>query len=271
MDGIAVAHEVRPGPAGSPVVLLANSLGATRSMWDRQLDDLTDFFTVVRYDARGHGTSPAPAGPYTIDDLAADVVTLLDHLGIDEVHLVGLSLGGMTALRTAAICPERIASLTVLCTAALLGPRTAWLDRAAVVRQNGTAAVAAAVVRRWYSPCYYAQHPCVVEWAEAMVSATDPEGYAACCEAIAAMDLRADLARISAPTLAIAGELDPATPPTLLEAIAAGVRNGRSLVVPGAAHLANHEAPEFVNTAIIDHIRFRGRVTGPYRERRVDW
>jgi 3-oxoadipate enol-lactonase len=249
-----VPHHVVTGPAGAPVVVLSNSLGSTYAMWDAQVDALSEHFRVVRYDTRGHGRSAVPAGPYSIDDLADDVVDLLDALGVEEVGFVGLSLGGMTGMALAARHPERVDRLVVLCTSARLLPAQGWIDRAAAVRADGTRAVAEAVVQRWFTPDYLEANPAVRKECEEMVASTPPESYAACCEAIAAMDLLSQLSRITAPTLAIAGEDDPATPPPHLEAIATGVRQGRLLVVPDSAHLANAQQPEAVTTAILNHL-----------------
>ncbi|GAA1481359.1 3-oxoadipate enol-lactonase [Gordonia sinesedis] len=242
------------GRADGPVVVLSNSLGSDHRMWDAQVAAFEERFRVVRYDMRGHGASPVPAGPYTIDDLAADVVALLDRLGVDRAHLVGLSLGGMVSLRVAARYPERVARLAVLCTAAYLPPAGGWTDRAATVRREGSGAVADAVVERWFTTDYRAAHSDSLDHYRDMIAATPAEGYAACCEVIAAMDQRADLGAITAPTLAIAGADDPATPPPMLAEIADGVADGRLLVVPHSAHLANAEQPEAITPALIEHL-----------------
>lgn len=253
MTAVAL-HHVVTGPEGAPVVVMSNSLGSTMSMWDAQADALAERFRVVRYDTRGHGGSPVPAGPYDIDDLADDVVALLDTLGVERAHFVGLSLGGMTGMRLAARNPERVDRLVVLCTGAHLTPSSAWHDRAATVRTHGSGSVAEAVVARWFTPAFLEADADTKAAYEATVAATPAEGYASCCEVIATMDLRADLPTISAPTLAIAGADDPATPPPLLAAIADGVQDGQLLVVPHAAHLANAEQPATVTPAIIAHL-----------------
>jgi 3-oxoadipate enol-lactonase len=247
-------HHVVTGPEDAPVVVLSNSLGSTHRMWDAQADALAEHFRVVRYDTRGHGDSPVPDGPYSIDDVTDDVVALLDTLGVGQAHVVGLSLGGMTGLRLAARNPERVDRLVVLCTGAHLTPSSAWTDRAATVRANGTSAVAEAVVQRWYTEGFLGANPAVKKASEQMVADTPAEGYAGCCEVIAAMDLRADLPAIAAPTLAIAGEDDPATPPPHLAEIAETVQDGRLLVVPQSAHLANAEQPDTITPAIINHL-----------------
>lgn len=247
-------HHVVTGPEGAPVVVLSNSLGSTMSMWDAQAEALAEHFRVVRYDTRGHGGSPVPQGPYDIDDLVDDVVALLDRLEVRAASFVGLSLGGMTGMRLAAREPERVDRLVVLCTGAKLEPASAWHDRAATVREHGSEAVADAVVQRWFTAPYLESHPDVRAECEATVAATPAEGYASCCEVIAEMDLRDDLQTISAATLAIAGADDPATPPPHLEAIASAVQDGRLLVVPQSAHLANAEQPATVTPAILDHL-----------------
>lgn len=238
----------------APVVLMLGSLGSTLEMWDDQVPVLAQRFRVVRADARGHGRSPVPAGPYTLDDLVDDAVALLDRLGVARAHVVGLSLGGMTAMRLAARHPERVDRLALLCTSALLGPGSAWAERAAAVRSGGTVAIASTVVTRWFTEAGRAADPTRTARFEQMIAATPSQGYAACCDLIAVIDVRADLARITAPTLAIAGAEDPATPPAHLEAIAAGVRGARLLVVPGAAHLANIEQAPAVTAALLMHL-----------------
>jgi 3-oxoadipate enol-lactonase len=161
----------------------------------------------------------------------------------------------MIGLRLAAQHPGRIDRLVVLCTSALLGPASMWHERAAAVRAAGTASVAEAVVARWYTKPFQDSHSEVIAAAREMVGSTPPDGYAACCEAIAAMDLTADLPRIIAPTLAIAGADDLATPPDHLARIAAAIPNAELLVVPEAAHLANDEQPELITAAILKHLR----------------
>ena len=259
MTAVALHHVVE-GPADAPAVLMLGSLGSTLAMWEAQAAALAGPYRVVRADLRGHGGSPVPPGPYTVDDLVADAVALLDRLGIGAAHVVGLSLGGMTAMRLAALHPDRVDRLAVLCTSALLGPASGWIDRAATVRASGPGAVAPTVVGRWFTEARRKADPDLVARHERMVAGTPAEGYAACCEAIAVMDLRADLPRIVAPTLAIAGAEDPVTTPDHLRDIAAAVPRARLFVVPGAAHLACVEQPAAVNAVLAVHLA--GDTTG---------
>ena len=253
-NAIAV-HHVVTGPDDAPVVVLSNSMGADLRMWDALVAPLAEHFRVVRYDTRGHGQSPVPGGPYSMDDLADDVVALLDRLGVDKAHVVGLSLGGMTGIRLAARHPQRVDKMVLLCTGAFLEVGAAYTERAAQVRAHGTAVVAEGVVSRWFTPGFLEANPAVRKASEQMVADTPAEGYASSCESIAAMDLRPDIACVAAPTLAIAGADDPATPPPYLEEIANGVQDGRLLVVPEAAHLAVAQQPGVIAVAIIEHLQ----------------
>ena len=247
-------HAVQDGPSDAPVVVLAGSLGSTLQMWEPQVGALADRFRVVRYDARGHGGSPVPTGPYALDDLVDDLLALLDRLGVARAHLVGLSLGGMTAMRLAAREPSRVDRLALLCTSARFPDAAAWRERAATVRAEGTQAVAAAVVERWFTPPLRDADPALVERMRAMVAATSAEGYASCCAAIERMDLLEDLPSIAAPTLVVAGADDPATPPEHLSTIADAVPGARLLVLPQAAHLANVEQAAAVSAALLAHL-----------------
>jgi len=244
-------HVVAEGREDAPAVVLAGSLGSTLAMWDEQVPALSERFRVLRFDTRGHGRSPVPDGPYSLDDLVDDAVEVLDRWGIASACFVGLSLGGMTAMRLAARYPKRVQRLVLLCTTARFTTSAAYLERAAAVRAEGGAAGIAAGVDRWFTATVAAP---VRVWAEQMVASTPAEGYAACCEAIAGMDLMADLAHISAPTLVVAGADDPATPPEHLRTVADGIRGARLLVLPRAAHLANVEQSVAVTSLLLAHL-----------------
>jgi 3-oxoadipate enol-lactonase len=242
------------GPADGPVLVLGNSLGSTLHMWDPQLPRLAERYRVVRFDTRGHGCSPVPDGPYDIADLGADVLALLDTLGVARAHFCGLSLGGMVGMWLAGHAPERVDRLVLCCTSARLGPPESWAERASIVRAHGTEAIADAGVGRWVTPAYAARHPDRVAELRAMIAGTPAEGYASCCGVIERMDLTPILPSIGAPTLVIAGADDPASPPSHPAAIAAAVPGARLAVVPEAAHLANVEQAETVTKLIMEHL-----------------
>jgi 3-oxoadipate enol-lactonase len=243
------------GPGDAPVLLLGGSLGTTLDMWDPQVPSLSGAYRVIRFEHRGHGGSPVPTGPYSIDDLGADVLTMLDRLDLPRVSYCGLSIGGMVGQWLAINAPERIDRLVLLCTAPYLPPASAWMQRAAAVREAGTPEVVAdAVIGRWFTPGYAASHPDIVARYRAMICGIDPDGYAGCCEAIASMDLRAGLAGITAPTLVVAGRQDPSIPPEHGEAIAAAVPGARLEILDPAAHLASVERADAVTALIAEHL-----------------
>jgi 3-oxoadipate enol-lactonase len=249
---IDVHHEVT-GPAGAPAVVLSNSLGATLAMWDRQLDAIAAY-RVVRYDLRGHAGSPVPDGPSTIADLGGDLVALLDRLEIERASLVGVSLGGMVSMCTAAHHPERVERLMPCFTSAQLGPPEMWRERIATVEAEGTAALADAVVGRWFTPAFTAREPGYVAAMRDTIAATPAAGYASCAHAIRAMDLRPDLQLITAPTLVVAGADDPSTPPAHAELIVDGIHAAELRVLDDAAHLGNIEQPAAYNALLLGHL-----------------
>jgi 3-oxoadipate enol-lactonase len=246
-------HHLMEGQEDAPVLVLSNSLGTTLDMWREQAPDLRERFRLLRYDHRGHGGSPVPPGPYTIEELGRDATALLDRLGVERFSFCGLSIGGMVGMWLASEAPERIDRLVLCCTSARFDP-DAYESRAWTVRQHGVTKVADAVLRRWFTPAFRESRPEVVEWAGQMLRDTPPEGYAGCCEAISAADLPGRLSGIRAPTLIIAGAEDLAAPPVRSESICASVPDARLIVLSPAAHLANVEQPEPVTRAILDHL-----------------
>jgi 3-oxoadipate enol-lactonase len=243
------------GEPGDPPLVLANSLGTDMSMWNPQAPALAQRFRLLRYDARGQGASPSPPGPYEIADLGRDVLALLDRLELDRVSFAGVSIGGMTGMWLAAHAPERIDRLVVCCSSAFMPPPSRWHDRAGAVREAGTVDVVAdAVVENWLTPEFAETHPAIRARLRAMLAASPPDGYAECCEAIARMDLRPDLAGIQAPTLVIGGERDNAAPVSEHTAVIAEGIPGARLKLVHAAHIANVEQPAVVLDLILDHL-----------------
>jgi 3-oxoadipate enol-lactonase len=247
---VELRHEFR-GKRGSPALVFTGSLGTDLTMWEPQADLLKPRFCTLRYDIRGHGRSPVPPGPYSMEDLGSDLVALLDRLGIERTSLCGLSIGGMISMWVAAHAPERIDRLVLCSTSAQLGPRESWLERAAIVRSDGVGAIADAVLGRWFTVGFAAAHPEVIGRMRGILSATPREGYAGCCEAIADMDLRGDLSSITAPALVIAGADDPATPPEHGRLIADLIPGARFEVISPAAHLATIERPDLTTAMIL--------------------
>ena len=261
--------EIVGGPA-APAVLFLNSLGTTLAMWDEQAAALAQRYRVIRCDQLGHGRSPVPDGPYSIEQLGREALAVLDAAGASTASVVGLSLGAMVAMWLATHAPERIDSLVLACTSAHLGPPAEWLARAATVRAEGMSAITDAILSRWFTPGFASSSigADAVEAVRRSLLASPAEGYAACCEAIAAMNQLDAIAAITAPTLVIAGDADPATP--LEHALAVHRRiDGSRLVVLSAAHLANIEAAKPFTRAIDAHLSANAFVRGMAVRRHV--
>ena len=227
----------------SEVVVLSGSLGASAAMWEAQLPALEQRFEVVCVEHPGHGGAPV-APVESMRDLASYV---LDQVDAERFSFVGLSLGGAIGMRLALDEPERVEKLVLCCTAAHFGP--AFRERAALVRAEGLEAVVDGVMGRWFSPPF----PDVRRYREMFLS-TDPEAYARCCEALAEFDVRGRLGSVQAPTLCVAGEDDPVTPPAALEAIAAETTGARVATLPRARHLANVERAAEFNAALLEFL-----------------
>ncbi|MGN6677814.1 MAG: 3-oxoadipate enol-lactonase [Streptosporangiaceae bacterium] len=250
------------GSPDAPVLVLGNSLGTSRAIWDWQVPALSPHFRLLRFELPGHGGAPATAGPYTIEQLGAAVRALMDDHGVGRAAYCGISLGGMIGMWLAATSPERITSLGLICTSAYLPPASGWLARADQVRKEGMAAIAATSIGRWFTPSFVHREPSVAAAFAADLERIEPAGYAGCCAAIAAMDLRSQLSDISAPTIVIAGTDDPATPPPHGALIAMRTGGGARLrVIRGASHLANVAAPGEVAALLLSHLTADARAS----------
>jgi len=255
VDGTHVTlHHRVDGDPTAPAVVLGPSIGTRLAMWEPQVEALAQRWRVIRFDTRGHGGSPVPNGPYTVEDLAGDVVALLDELGVDQFAFAGNSLGGTIGQQLAVDHPDRVRSLVLCCTAAKLGESGSWHERAERVRTEGTDWLVAFTRDRWFHPDFQSTSPRQVDELLAGLRETPVEGYAGCCEALAEFDGRPRLDRIQAPTLVVSGEGDPATPPDQGAELAEGIPDSDLLVVPRAAHLAGVERPDVVTPAIVDHL-----------------
>ena len=237
------------GPASAPPLLLGPSLGTSYALWDKVAPELSAAHRVVRWDLPGHGGSaPGLIGPgATVGDLADLVLALADSLGVERFAYAGVSLGGAVGLHLAVHRPERLSSLAVICSSAHFNGAGPWRERAARVRDEGLAGLAEGADARWFTPGFTVPR-LVRDHRKA-----DPEAYAACCDALAAFDLRERLAEISVPTLLVAGREDPATPPGHLREIADAVPDAALVEIPGASHLAPAERPEAVLAALRTH------------------
>jgi 3-oxoadipate enol-lactonase len=239
------------GPRNRPVVMLGNSLMSDLSMWEPQVAALAEGYRVLRYDTRGHGGTDAPAGPYTIELLAADAVALLDALGLERVHFVGLSLGGMTGQFLGAKHPGRLLSLVLCDTASRMPAPEMWDGRIRTAETQGIEPLIPATLERWFTAPFRERRGDAIERVAAMIRRTPVAGYVGCCHAIRDMNQTDMLPSIEAPTLVIVGADDPSTPVTAARAIHERIAGSELAVIGDAAHLPNIERPEAFNAALL--------------------
>lgn len=240
------------GRDDAPVIVLSNSLGTTLAMWQPQMDALLRHFRVLRYDTHGHGGN-GKNDKTTLPQLGEDVLGVMDEAGVETAHFCGISMGGLTGLWLARFAPERILSITVANSAAKIGDQASWLSRARTVRVEGMEGIAISAPGRWFSEEFVRQNKPQVEALIGELAATDAEGYAACCEALAAADLRAEIAGITLPVLLIAGRHDPVTTLADSEFMLSQIKGSR-LEVLEASHLASVEAAGPFTAALIEFI-----------------
>ncbi len=251
-DSVRLHHTIT-GDTG-PAVVLGPSLGTTGELWGELAADLSRDHRVVSLDLRGHGRSPVPPGPYTVEALAADVVATADGLGLDRFAYVGLSIGGAIGQVLGLDHGDRLSSLVLCCTAPVFGDAATWTERAAAVRRDGLEPLVEPSTARWFTPAYRVARADRVSWVMDMFRATPVEGYAGCCEALAGYDVTDRLGQVAVPTRVIAGAEDPGTPPEVGRRIADGVPGADLVVLEGAAHIANVAVPDAFNAAVREHL-----------------
>jgi len=239
-----------------PVVTLAHSLATDLSLWDELAAELAKQFTVLRYDARGHGRTSAPKGPYDFPTLVADLAGLLDALKIARTHFVGLSMGGMLGQHFALAVPERLDRLVLVSTSSRTPPEAGavWDERIATARAQGMTAHVEATLARWFTAPYRAAHPETMARIGALIAATPVAGFAGWGAAIRTLDVTGRLGAVRAPTLVVVGADDPGTPPALSETIAAAIPGARLEIVPAASHQLVVEQADAFRRRLLDFL-----------------
>ena len=250
-DRTTLKYQVN-GPEEAPVLVMGPALGATWHMWDRQIPELSRHWRVLRFDLPGHGGAPAHPAP-SVAELAARLLATLDMLGIDRFGYAGCSIGGAIGAELALRHPLRVGSLALVSASPRFGTADSFRQRGVVVRTNGLDPIARATPERWFTPTFAAAQPAIVDWAVQMVRTTDPGCYIAACEALAAFDVRSELARIGVPTLVLVGSDDQVTGPAEARTLVAGIPDARLAVVPGASHLVPVEQPAAVTDLLVRH------------------
>ena len=240
------------GQDNAPVIVFSNSLGTDQGMWQPQVATFEQQFKVVTYDTRGHGKSDV-IEQTTVQNLAEDVIDILDGLNIEKAHFCGISMGGMTALWLGIHHADRFHSITVANSAAKIWNEEGWNTRADAMIENGLADLVATTHTRWFSEQFDYQHDALAQRTIQSLATTPALGYAESCRALAQADLSNEIQNIHIPTLVIAGALDPVT--TVDDGIFMQQQIQKSeLAVIDASHLSNIEQPELFNQTLSQFI-----------------
>jgi 3-oxoadipate enol-lactonase len=257
-NGIEIHYAIE---GEGPVVTLSHSLGCNLSMWEPQVSALSERYRVLSVDTRGHGQTSAPAGPYSLEQLAADVHGLLTGLGIAETHFVGLSMGGMIGQVFTLRHPAMVRSLTLCDTTSRYPAEAApvWEERIRTVETHGMGPMVEPTLERWFTASFRERRRDVIDGVRAMLRSTPPQGYVGCCHALPRINVTDRLSEIRCPALVIVGEEDPATPVEMARVIRDTLPSAELAILRSAAHLSNLEQPEEFNRALVG---FLDRATG---------
>jgi len=234
-------------------VVLLHPAGLELSYWDRQIAALCPEHDTVAFDLPGHGRTPGRPEDWTLDAATGAVVETIEALGVDTIHLVGLSLGGILAQACALTRPSLVRSLTLVDTAASFpeAGRTAMRERADAAREGGMAAVVASLLDHWFMPQTAERRPDLIDRAVKTLLADDPLVHAAMWEMIASVELLEDLPQIACPTLVLVGEFDATSPVAAAQAMRDAIPGARMQVVARAAHMSPLEEPDAINAHLL--------------------
>ena len=255
-NSIVMNYELS-GPKDAPIAVLSHSLGSNLSMWDFQLSVLEPHFRVLRYDTRGHGGSQTTPGAYSLDLLGDDAIALLDILGFEQVHWVGLSMGGMIGQNLALRHSNRLLSLSLCDTMAQLPSETQsiWQERIGIARNKGLDALVDSTMERWFTAPYRAQDPAALKLIRQYFLSTSIDGYIGCSEAIRQLDYLDQLKAITLATLIIVGEQDMGTPVAASQAMQQQIEGSQLEIIPNAAHLSNVEQTAIFNRILMGFLK----------------
>ena len=249
---IAIEYEF-DGPDDAPVIILHHSLATSHQMWEDLAIALTQVHRVLRFDARGHGLSEGSDGPYDFELLAGDVTGLMDALGIDKAHHVGISMGGMVSQYLGIHAPGRVASLTLVSTTSNMPSQAGpiWDQRIKDVKENGMAPQVEATIKRWFTKEFRDADDDVIGDIRKLIANTPVNGYCGWGAAIRDLALTDQLGNITAPTQVIGGANDPGTPPANSQVIADGIHGAALHIFEDASHMLPLQQPDrFIETLI---------------------
>ncbi len=248
-NGITFNYEV-DGPEGAPWLILSNSLATNLHMWDHTAADMRDTFRVLRYDQRGHGETDAPAGRYTFELLIADIIALMDTLGIKRAHWAGISMGGATAIGAVQKHPDRFDRLAICDTPGQSTPASTqqWEARIANVQKNGMQAELESTINRWFPPETVKANPPHLAALRKMILSTPVNGFCGCSSALANHDYRPGMKNVKNRVLYLCGEKDGAV--AVMRTMRQELPAATYIELPGAGHISNMDRPAEFSKAL---------------------
>jgi 3-oxoadipate enol-lactonase len=246
-------HYALSGDSSLSTLVLANSLGTNYSIWNAQVPEFEKYFRLLRYDMRGHGQSSVPPPPYSVPELAADVLALADFLAIERFHFCGLSIGGMIGMSLALQSPARLKKLVLCSTAAKIGTFESWNTRVEMVRTQGMTEIARATPPRWFTPNFQTSSPQLIAAVVRSIESLSPDGYIGGCCAVRDFDARATVSNIRTPVLVISATHDPAAPPSDGRFLADHI-SGASYAELNASHISIMEDPQRFSSEVLNFL-----------------
>jgi 3-oxoadipate enol-lactonase len=247
-DGTLIAADIRDlGPA-APRLALVHSLAMDHAFWAPVIEQLSGYASIVAIDARGHGQSDKPAGPYRVSRMAQDLSDVVDAIGWKSVVVAGASMGGCVALQFAASHAGKTRGLALIDTTAWYGESAPqdWDARATRAETEGLSALVEFQRTRWFSDEFRDRHPDVVERCVETFLRNDVPAFAATCRMLGAFDGRPLLSAVNCRTVVVVGEEDYAAPPAMAMALRDGIAGSRYLLIPRGRHLTPLETPGIV-------------------------
>jgi len=231
-----------------PALVMIHGIGARKTGWDKITAALKDRYTCIRYDLRGHGDSPLPAGPFGLDELVADLEALRERLGVEKMHVIGHSLGGMIGPAYARKYPDRVLSVGLLSTAAFRSAQDSEnvLKVVHAMEQKGIPQVLETLTQRWFTESFCERHPEVIEWRKQQVIDTDGEVFLNVFRIYAQTEMSPWLHEINHPCLVLTGEFDGGCNPQLNRKIADALPDSELVIMPGLKHAILIEASDRV-------------------------
>ena len=244
LNNVVHHYQVIGAPESRPALVFVNSLGTDFRIWRDVVVRLAGEFAIVTYDKRGHGLSEVGHTPYSIEVLAEDLAALLDHLRVRGAVICGVSVGGLVAQQLCHARPDLVAALILCDTLGRMGDAEFWNRRIAAIEANGLAFIADGILERWFTPAFRASRNADLAGYRAMLSRQPVDGYIGTCMALREADLTADVGRLAAPTLVVAGDSDLSPSPRLAADFARSIPGARFEIIKACGHIPSVEQPE---------------------------